>query len=226
MTLGNDSTTQPPGWYYAEGDPPGSQRYWDGVQWIGGPQRVMGSAHPSPGYVGVGAPHSSQRQYGQYPPGTAFGVGPGVPPGILVKESAKYRTDRASYGQRVGAWLVDALVWWSPFFVGLLIAGGVNEVLGAGVVVVSLFTGIANSLVLQGVTSRSLGKRVMGTKLVGLETNGDPGIGTVLLRFIIPWGFSIFSCQIYWLLDVLWPLWDDGGERITDKILKTAVVRS
>lgn len=26
-----------PGWYNAEGDPPGSQRYWDGGQWIGEP---------------------------------------------------------------------------------------------------------------------------------------------------------------------------------------------
>lgn len=31
---------QPPGWYYAEGDPPGTQRYWDGTQWQGGPQPV------------------------------------------------------------------------------------------------------------------------------------------------------------------------------------------
>ncbi len=34
-----DSTpTQPPGWYHAQGDPPGTQRYWDGTQWQGGPQ--------------------------------------------------------------------------------------------------------------------------------------------------------------------------------------------
>lgn len=32
--------TQPPGWYYAQGDPPGTQRYWDGTQWQGAPQPV------------------------------------------------------------------------------------------------------------------------------------------------------------------------------------------
>ncbi len=32
--------TQPPGWYYAQGDPPGTQRYWDGTAWQGGPQAV------------------------------------------------------------------------------------------------------------------------------------------------------------------------------------------
>lgn len=34
--------TQPPGWYYAHGDPPGTQRYWDGASWQGGPQPVPG----------------------------------------------------------------------------------------------------------------------------------------------------------------------------------------
>lgn len=30
------SQTQP-GWYYADGDPPGTMRYWDGTQWVGEP---------------------------------------------------------------------------------------------------------------------------------------------------------------------------------------------
>ena len=29
-----------PGWYYAQGDAPGTQRYWDGTQWVGGPPPV------------------------------------------------------------------------------------------------------------------------------------------------------------------------------------------
>ena len=28
---------QDPGWYYAQGDPPGTMRYWDGGQWVGEP---------------------------------------------------------------------------------------------------------------------------------------------------------------------------------------------
>ncbi len=39
--------TQPPGWYYAQGDPPGTQRYWDGTSWQGGPQPVPGSNMPA-----------------------------------------------------------------------------------------------------------------------------------------------------------------------------------
>lgn len=29
-----------PGWYAAAGDPPGTQRYWDGRQWVGEPQPI------------------------------------------------------------------------------------------------------------------------------------------------------------------------------------------
>lgn len=229
MTVGNYGATQPPGWYYAEGDPPGTQRYWDGAQWIGDPQTALGAASPpvsgQQGHYAAG--QYGQNQYGQsqYPPGTVFAVGPGIPAGVLPRDAAKYRTDKATYGHRVGAWIIDAVVWWGPFVVGVILVG-VSEALGAVVVLASLFTGIANSLVLQGLTSRSLGKRAMGTKLVRHETNGDPGFGLVLLRFGVPWAFSFFSCQIYWLLDFLWPLWDDGDERITDKILKVGVVRA
>ncbi len=33
---------RPAGWYHAEGDPPGTQRYWDGSAWQGGPQAAPG----------------------------------------------------------------------------------------------------------------------------------------------------------------------------------------
>jgi len=35
----------PAGWYYAQGDPPETKRYWDGSQWVGEPQ-VTGVAAP------------------------------------------------------------------------------------------------------------------------------------------------------------------------------------
>ncbi len=33
---------QPAGWYYAKGDPPGTQRYWDGERWEAEPRPVPG----------------------------------------------------------------------------------------------------------------------------------------------------------------------------------------
>src|SRR5690606_4913720 len=46
----------PPGWYHAHGDPPGTQRFWDGRQWVGGPMPTQ----PPPGYGGYGAPYGSR----------------------------------------------------------------------------------------------------------------------------------------------------------------------
>lgn len=42
---------QPPGWYPAQGDPPGTHRYWDGSAWQGGPQPIGSTAGP----IGVAA---------------------------------------------------------------------------------------------------------------------------------------------------------------------------
>jgi uncharacterized RDD family membrane protein YckC len=45
-----------PGWYHADGDPPGTIRYWNGTEWVGPPQQagpqpivVHGRAIASPG---------------------------------------------------------------------------------------------------------------------------------------------------------------------------------
>ncbi len=50
----SDASSQPPGWYYAQGDPPGTQRYWDGAAWQGGPQAM-------PQAEGLGAPGSYDK---------------------------------------------------------------------------------------------------------------------------------------------------------------------
>ena len=36
------------GWFYAEGDPPGTQRYWDGAAWQGAPQVIQPPPSPLP----------------------------------------------------------------------------------------------------------------------------------------------------------------------------------
>lgn len=38
------SSMQPPGWYTADGDPPGTVRYWDGGQWVGNPTVLADNA--------------------------------------------------------------------------------------------------------------------------------------------------------------------------------------
>lgn len=45
--------SQPAGWYPAQGDPPGTVRWWDGGQWVGGPQQQ--GAQQQSGFVVPGA---------------------------------------------------------------------------------------------------------------------------------------------------------------------------
>lgn len=41
------SASASPGWYHAQGDPPGTERYWDGTAWTEGP-RPAGAAPTAP----------------------------------------------------------------------------------------------------------------------------------------------------------------------------------
>ncbi len=57
----SDSGSQAPGWYYAQGDPPGTQRYWDGTGWQGGPQPVAGAGGAVAGGAGATKAENGDR---------------------------------------------------------------------------------------------------------------------------------------------------------------------
>lgn len=61
-----------PGWYYAQGDAPGTQRYWDGTQWVGGPQPVGQSGD----VAGVSASVGQAVEFGPRATAWAIDVGP------------------------------------------------------------------------------------------------------------------------------------------------------
>lgn len=65
--------SQPAGWYHAQGDPPNTHRYWDGTQWVGGPQPIGGPG-PAPMGGGFAAPS----------PGIAAGGRPLADPGMRI----------------------------------------------------------------------------------------------------------------------------------------------
>ena len=44
------------GWLHAEGDPPGTQRYWDGTAWLGEPQPAPQAAPAPGGFTGFEEP--------------------------------------------------------------------------------------------------------------------------------------------------------------------------
>jgi uncharacterized RDD family membrane protein YckC len=199
--VSDGGTSQPAGWYYAQGDPPGTQRYWDGTQWVGGPQAAQGASEPG--------------AYGQQPAG-GYGVGGGVP---------------AEWGTRALAFLIDAglIVAGSVvLFVVPLMLSIVSEGL-ASVVSLLLFLALLgfaiwNQIILLG-QGASIGKQKMNIRLVADATGQPVGAGMAFVRGLLGGLFSFF-CYIPLILDYLWPLWDDEKKRLVDKIFKYSVVQA
>jgi uncharacterized RDD family membrane protein YckC len=192
------SPSQPPGWYYAQGDPAGTQRYWDGSQWVGGPQAAQGGT----GLGGYGQPQFA---------GTAT---------------------TASYGSRVVAYLIDAvvaIVIAIVFVVLALVLGSANDSLGAivflvGVYLVPFLYFLWNNVIRQGSTGQTIGKSQQNIKLVADATGEPPGAGMAFVRYLVVSLLSGVTCGIFGLLDVLWPLWDEQQKRLVDKMFNLNVV--
>lgn len=83
---------------------------------------------------------------------------------------------------------------------------------------------ILNKGIKQGASGRSVGKSVTGVALVHVDSLQPPGAGRAIGRTVVFYVFTILTCGIFGLLDVLWPLWDGRGQRIVDKMFSTRVI--
>lgn len=98
---------------------------------------------------------------------------------------------------------------------GLMIAGGVLVVLG----LVAMFAiQIWNRCFKQGRTGQSIGKKVMGIRLVDEHSGRPIGAGMAFVRELAHY----LDGAVY--IGYLWPLWDDKRQTFADKILSTLVV--
>ncbi len=98
---------------------------------------------------------------------------------------------------------------------------------------ISLALGFVNGVILVAVTGQTVGDRVVGTRKV-LAGRLVPGFGPAFLRWLIPAMLS--AAQVIpvvgvialmgWILDYLWPLWDQRRQALHDKAAKTYVERS
>jgi uncharacterized RDD family membrane protein YckC len=139
--------------------------------------------------------------------------------------------DFASWGSRVGAWLIDALIAFVPLLIGyvVFVASIGSDDSPSAVGGVLLFLGWAGWLAVivwnlgykQGTTGQSIGKGVLGIKVVGVNTRMPIGFGKGVLRALLNY---IFNSACF--LNVLWPLWDQRNQTWTDKVIETYVVRA
>jgi hypothetical protein len=72
---------------------------------------------------------------------------------------------------------------------------------------------------------RTLGKRVVGIRVLALQGDGAIAWGQSMLRWMIQ-GLGWAICSLLLVLDLLWPLWDRPlRQAIHDKGAKTIVVK-
>jgi uncharacterized RDD family membrane protein YckC len=204
----------------------------------------MGESGPEP-RLPVLAPEA--RPLPRRPPG--YGDGP-VPPGARVAgapaEAPAVRDGGlllASWWSRVWATLIDltlilllagAIVAVSSLaFLSGTTEGAVSVVVG---VVVALLAMVVAVLVYPAVSTGVLHGQTVGKKLLRIRVvrlNGRPmDIGWSTLReSIVKWMLFVFILSpatggVAWIVDVLWPLWDDERRALHDMVVGTRVVRA
>lgn len=98
---------------------------------------------------------------------------------------------------------------------GLMVLGGVLVVLG---LLMMFAIQIWNRAFKQGRTGQSIGKKVMGIRLVDEHTGQPIGAGMAFVRDLA------HALDGFVYIGYLWPLWDDKRQTFADKILGTVVV--
>jgi uncharacterized RDD family membrane protein YckC len=189
----------------------------------------------------------------QAPPGpeSTPGYGGPVPPGgwqqpIARPASGWVGQPLASWGSRVGAQLIDWLVLLIPAVIlFVVIVGGAvglgdengeswGAIVGA-VILWGLVMGVVGLLYAPLLMQRdgarngqTWGKQLMGIRVV--RDSGEPlGFGWSALREIVVKGLLVGIASsiiplVPWLLDILWPLWDDQNRALHDMVVSTHVI--
>jgi uncharacterized RDD family membrane protein YckC len=178
--------------------------------------------YPQQGYPQQGYPQQGYPQqggYGQPHPGQAGYGSPTHHPAT----GAEY----AHWGLRVGSYLVDLAI---PL-VAALVLGFVLGFAASGDPTIAVILGgivwlgvlgfvIWNNGYRQGTTGQSIGKKVVGTKLVRNADGQYVGFGMSFLRQL---AHVLDGLPLY--IGYLWPIWDPQKQTFADKVCDTVVVR-
>lgn len=128
----------------------------------------------------------------------------------------------ASYGQRVGAYLIDVLIIGAILL--LFFALGAASENATPFVFLGIF-GLASVVykpIMEGAKGQTLGKMALKIKVVRAVDGGKIGYGEAFIRWLV--GAIIGFVPFGSLVDLLWPLWDQYKQTLHDKVAKTIVV--
>jgi uncharacterized RDD family membrane protein YckC len=185
------------------------------------------------------------------PPPGAIATAPGYPAGYYAAQPS-VGGERASFGTRLGAWLLDSLLYGllSLVFVVpgiILIVSAFSDcewietsedsweafcppgqpsggAIAGGIALIMI--GVLLSVFLyiwaMGKTGQTWGARIVGVKVIDERTGTPLGFGRALGRTL----FAYFISSAIFYLGYLWMLWDDKKQTWQDKVVNSVVVRT
>lgn len=204
--------TQPPGWYYAQGDPPGTHRWWDGTRWVGGPEPVPGGPQ-APGAAVVGGAALAEP---------LNRIGARIIDWIL--------------------WFIVSAILGLIFLGGALTVGGGRSgvsyiaTLLYGLVTSALVAGYEIYMV--GTRGATLGKMALGLKVVREDGSAPdfqvaamrmaPYIGLAVLQALLPFLNILFLLAeiVIGIASLVFLFNDPKRQAVWDKLAKTIVVNA
>ena len=191
-------------------------------------------------------PPGQGNPYGGWTTAPAYAGGPAVPESVPYVEA--HFGPVATFGDRVLALLVDtglSLVSFLLMLVGIpfIVAGTPDRVgydeygmtrygdantaliaVGIALFVVFWLAGFAfnlwNRVFRMGRRGQSIGKSVVGLRLVDARTGAPIGAGNCFLRELVS---GLVNSVIY--LSYLWMLWDDNRQTLADKVVHSTVIK-
>jgi uncharacterized RDD family membrane protein YckC len=191
---------------------------------------MPGAAPPPPygGYPGVGAP----PPYGAYP-----GVG-APPPYGAMGPAGPGGTQLASYGLRLAGWLIDAILLWVVLALVLWplhayrrihntgnVHGMSLHANGVGILIPAVVVILYGMFLCGSNRGQTLGMMIVKVRVVDANTGGPIGIGRALGRGAFEYLMAAIIF-IPWVVDMLFPLWDQRRQTLHDKVTSSVVVRA
>lgn len=198
------TSSQQPGWYHADGDPPGTHRYWDGSTWIGEPQ-PMAPASPASGGGG--------------------GTLPAHVPGRLAEPWMRIVARLIDAVILVIFFVILA----GPILDDDMI--GTDQTPSAGVLIGSLLISAAWEIGFVAALGGTPGKLLLGLRVADQETGSiPPSLRDAVMRWLpslvglVPFLGSLASLAIL-ILSVVWLFSHPQRQTVYDRVATTFVVK-
>lgn len=136
----------------------------------------------------------------------------------------------ARIGARFGARVLDAIIVAVVFFALILFSGSADDVSGFSVagLILGIVIGVGYEVLQIAVWGQTLGKRMVGVKVIHAAHGGLPGWGKAFGRWAIP-GLLALIPLVGWILSILCYLsatWDRVYQGWHDKAAGTLVIRT